>query len=238
MNSSVVVNDIKNTACFAPGNFAKLSDLMHEQHVPAGTYLFLESEPADKLFYLKKGSVKMTKSSEDGKQVIIGLMHEGDLFGQYDPHTDSVHAFSAHAIENSIVGVILRDELELLLWRQGDLALDFMKWLGLSHRTTQTKFRDLLLFGKPGALCSSLIRLCNSYGVKRDDGIWISKKTTNTELAEMIGATRESVNRMLGNLKRKKIISFDAHHHLIIHDPDYLRNICHCEHCPKDVCRI
>ncbi len=108
---------------------------------------------------------------------------------------------------------------------------------GLMHRVTQTKFRDLMMFGKPGALCSTLIRLCNSYGVQRDDGIYISSKQTHTDLAEMIGATRESVNRMLNDLKTRGVLSYE-HQHLVIHDLNYLRDICHCENCPKDICRM
>lgn len=67
-----------------------------------------------------------------------------------------------------------------------------MKWMGIHHRLTQTKFRDLMMYGKPGALCSTLIRLSNTYGEELDDGgVLINKKITHTDLSNMIGATRE-----------------------------------------------
>ena len=79
-----------------------------------------------------------------------------------------------------------------------------MKWMGIHHRITQTKFRDLMMYGKPGALTSTLIRLSNTYGQHQaDDTILINKKITHTDLSNMIGATRESVNRMLSDLRKR-----------------------------------
>ncbi|UUZ85022.1 helix-turn-helix domain-containing protein [Paenibacillus sp. P26] len=102
---------------------------------------------------------------------------------------------------------------------------------------TQTKFRDLMMFGKPGALCSLLIRLNNSYGEACGKHHRIAVKMNNTEMAEMIGATRESVNRMLSEMKKEDVIDMESGH-VIIKDLDYLRDVCHCENCPKDICRL
>ena len=103
---------------------------------------------------------------------------------------------------------------------------------------TQTKFRDLMMFGKPGALCSTLIRLHNTYGEPREDGgVPIGKKLTNTELADMTGATRESVNRMLSDLKNAGVVTND-NGYIVIEDLQYLKDLCHCENCPVDICRI
>ncbi|WP_231571063.1 Crp/Fnr family transcriptional regulator [Gordoniibacillus kamchatkensis] len=115
-----------------------------------------------------------------------------------------------------------------------------MKWMSLQHRTTQSKFRDLMLFGKPGALASTLIRLCNSYGVATKDGIRIDAKLTNTELADFIGATRESVNRMLSDLKKDGIIDMSGGH-LVVKSLAELKSICQCPSfpaCPREICRI
>jgi CRP/FNR family cyclic AMP-dependent transcriptional regulator len=132
----------------------------------------------------------------------LSLYQEGDMFGQVDPFRQSSHVFNAEIIEDSVVGVIVQKDLEVLFWQNGDLAVEFMKWMGLIHRMTQSKFRDLMMFGKHGALCSLLIRLANTYGIEQENHIVVSKVHTNTELADMIGATRESVNRMPSKLKK------------------------------------
>jgi CRP/FNR family cyclic AMP-dependent transcriptional regulator len=74
---------------------------------------------------------------------------------------------------DSVIGIIQLSDLEILIWQHGDLSVEFMQWMDLMHRLTQTRFRNLLLFGKPGALCSVLIRLSNSYVQQHGEDIII-----------------------------------------------------------------
>lgn len=232
-----VQNQNTNTICFSGDNFSKILETMYEHHVAEGSYLFWEGDAADKLYFIKKGRIKITKSTDDGKQLTLYIYQEGDLFGQMDPFGNSIHSFNAEVTEDSSVGIIQQRDLETLLWQHGDLAVEFMKWMGLMHRLTQTKFRDLMMFGKPGALCSTLIRLNNSYGKDAGSHRIIDKKITNTDLAEMISATRESVNRMLHDLKNMEVIALDKGY-IVIKDLNYLRDLCHCEDCPGSICRV
>lgn len=231
------INLVSNTSCFSEESFNRLKSIMYEMKADAGTHLFWEGDMADKLYYLIKGRVKITKTSDEGRQFILYMYQEGDLFGQMDPYNDSTQGFNAEVAEASVVGIIQKKDLEVLLWQNGDLAVEFMKWMGLVHRMTQTKFRDLMMFGKPGALCSSIIRLTNTFGIHKEDGILINKKLTNTELADMIGATRESVNRMLSDLRNGDVIENQGGL-IFVKDLDYLKEICHCENCPAHICRI
>ncbi|RJE86951.1 Crp/Fnr family transcriptional regulator [Paenibacillus sp. 1011MAR3C5] len=218
-------------------SFEKLQGIMYVRHFEKGSCLFWEGDAANHLYYIMDGRVRTTKSADNGRTLTLYLHQQGDLIGQMDPFQDSVHNFSAEVTEDVQVGVIQRKDLEVLLWQNSDLAIEFMKWMGLMHRLTQTKFRDLIMFGKTGALCSLLIRLSNSYGKEIEDGIIIDLKINNTELADMIGATRESVNRMLSELKKDNVI-YNQHGHMVIKDIAYLREVCHCENCPKEVCRM
>jgi len=82
-----------------------------------------------------------------------------------------------------------------------------------------------------------LIRLANTYGEETPDGILIKHRLTNTDLADYIGAARESVSRMLSSLKKEGAVDIVGGY-LLIQDIDYLKDICHCELCPKQICRI
>jgi CRP-like cAMP-binding protein len=218
-------------------SFDKLRGIMYTKQMEKGSYLFWEGDSADKLYYIISGRVRTTKTTDSGRSLTMYLHQTGDLFGQMDPFKDSMHTFSAEATEDCKIGIIQRKDLEVLLWQHGDLAVEFMKWMGLMHRLTQTKFRDLMMFGKTGALCSLLIRLSNSYGVARKDEIFIDIKMNNSEMADMIGATRESVNRMLSDLKKDDVIEYEDGH-VVIKDLAYLRDVCRCENCPKEICRM
>ena len=230
-------NDVRNSSCFSAENLAKLQEIMYRLHVPEGSTLYMEGEPADKLYFIYQGKMKVSKYSDDGKEYILYLYQDGDFFGQIDPYSDSKHSFSAQAVEDCQIGAMQKSDLEVLLWQHGDLAIEFMKWMGLSHRLTQTKLRDLLMHGKSGALSSTLIRLSNSYGIPKEDGIFINMKINNSELADYIGCARESVNRMLGDLRKAGAISINCGH-ITITNLEHLKNICKCEQCPSEICRI
>ncbi|MBP1962153.1 Crp/Fnr family transcriptional regulator [Paenibacillus aceris] len=222
---------------FSEENFERLQSIMYVKRAAKGDFLFWEGDAADKLYYIIQGGVRITKLSETGKSFILYLHQAGDLFGQIDPFQNSLHSFGAEVTEDSQIGVMGRKDLEILLTQHGDLAIEFMKWMGLMHRMTETKFRDLMMYGKPGALCSLLIRLSNSYGVPQGDNILITYKLNNSEMADMIGSTRESVNRMLSDMKKEDALEFN-NGRIVIKDVTYLRDICHCENCPLEICRM
>lgn len=231
------MNQIRNTSSFSEETFSLLKATMNEIHAESGTHLFWEGDEADKLYYVVEGRVKITKSSDEGRQFIIDIYHTGDMFGQIDPYQASKHWCNAEVMETATIGIIQKKDLVPLLRQHGDVAVEVMNWMGLSHRMTLSKLRDLMMFGKTGALCSLLIRLHNTYGEKHPQGVFITKRLTNLELADMIGATRESVNRLLSDFKSRDIIANEGGH-IIVKDLQYLKDICHCENCPADICRI
>ncbi|MCC3373563.1 Crp/Fnr family transcriptional regulator [Cohnella sp. REN36] len=225
---------------FSGEQFDRVVELMYPKTAEAGSYLFWEGEPTGKLYYIKSGKVKLRKSTEDGKDFILSILQAGDMLCEPGDGLNAVRSFSAEVMEDTELGVIQWRDLEILLYRHGDFAVRFMSWMALMHKVTESKFRDLLLFGKPGALASTLIRLANSYGVLGAEGIKISLKLTNAELAEFIGTTRESVNRMLNGLREEGVIDIRKGR-LIIQNLNALKSICHCPACPacpKEVCRI
>ncbi|MBC8080164.1 MAG: Crp/Fnr family transcriptional regulator [Gorillibacterium sp.] len=227
-----------NTSIFSEENLAILKEIMYEQKYPIGTHLYWEGDASDRLFYIKSGRVKITKSTDEGKELILYMHQADDMLGQIDPFNNSRQTFSATAMEDCTVGVLQQSDLEILVWQHGELAIDFMKWMGMTHRITQAKFRDMVMYGKPGALCSTLLRLSHTYGRKQASGdVMITKKLTHSELSDMIGATRESVNRMLNDLRKKGAVDYD-NGYIVIKDDIFLKNICHCESCPTSVCRV
>jgi len=231
------LNPTRNSTAFSSESLKKLQQIMYVQYWEANVNVFREGDASNSLYFVQSGKVKLTKLSEEGKDYIMSLFHAGDFFGQLDPSSVSIHPFSATTLEKCTIGVLQRGDLEVLLWQHGDLAIDYMNWMAFMHRLTQTKFRDLMMLGKPGALCSTLIRLSNTYGIKDENGIQIRMKLTNAELAHHIGCARESVNRMLGELKRAGAVQMNDGM-ITITDLPYLQSVCKCEMCSPELCRM
>ncbi|PYI52535.1 Crp/Fnr family transcriptional regulator [Paenibacillus flagellatus] len=227
-------------ALLSADHFRMLSGIMYGKTASAGTTLFWEGDPTGKLYYIRSGRVKVRKTTEDGREFILSILKEGDFCGELGGFGETVHGYSAEVTEEAELGIVQERDLEVLLMRHGDFAVEFMKWMSLQNRIVQSKFRDLLLYGKPGALASTLIRMSNTFGIPCEEGIRIDLKMTNAEMADLIGTTRESVNRMLSAMREEGTISV-SHHQIVIRNIDGLRRICHCPSypaCPKEICRL
>lgn len=222
---------------FTPKQFQWIRERMTRGKIPEGECINEDHSWGGHLFYIEEGCVKEVKFTEDGDPFILSLKQAGELAGAvggFSPYGHSVHLI-AH--ENTTVGILSQTGLEELFYEHPDLSIRFMEWMALEQRIYQSKLRDLMMHGKTGALCSTLLRLIHSCGEKTDEGIRIRTRLTHQDLARFICASRERVNRLLNELKAQKVLHIQRGH-LVIIDPDRLREIAHCENCPREVCVI
>jgi len=206
--------------------------------VEKGQYLFQEGMDAEELYIVITGKVQISKVTADGRELTLRIAGENDICGELTLFTNSPkYLLSALVVEEGEIAVIKKDVIEIEIFKDSALAFEFMKWMSDHFRKTQTKFRDLVLHGKKGALFSTLIRMTNSYGVMKKDGILIDLPLTNQELGNFCGTSRESTNKFLNELKREGIISVNKGK-ITIHDLQYLRDEIACENCPATYCSI
>ncbi|MBB5325579.1 CRP/FNR family transcriptional regulator [Anoxybacillus tepidamans] len=220
----------------------ELQELLNSSHrhveIKKGTHLFREGEKADEVYYIQSGKIQISKIAADGQELALRICSKGDVVGELTLFCeDARYLLNAKVIEDGIVACIKREVLEKSLFENSKLALEFMKWMSDHFRKTQTKFRDLVLHGKKGALYSTLIRMCNSYGVMKGDGILINLHLTNQDLANFCGTSREVVNRLLNDLRKQEIISI-KNGKIKVHNLAYLRSEIDCEDCPPEICCI
>ncbi|MGM0846843.1 MAG: Crp/Fnr family transcriptional regulator [Bacillota bacterium] len=206
--------------------------------VAKGSYLFQEGMTAKELYLVKSGKVQIGKVIPDGRELSLRICSSGDVIGELTLFCDeSTYMLNAKVMEDSEVYILSRQLFEENLSNKPQLTVEWLKWVQLQSRKNQTKFRDLILHGKKGALYSTLIRLTNSYGKSVEEGILIDHPMTNQELANFCGTSREVVNRMLSELRKEKILSVEKNK-MIVHDLNYLKEEIDCENCPINVCTI
>lgn len=216
-----------------------LNSVNHTIPIKKGQYLFQEGMAAEEIYIVRSGKVQVSKVSPDGRELSLRICTSGDILGELAIFSDDPkYMLSAKILEDGEAAVIKKPYLEEQLLKNSALAYEFMKWLSNHFRKTQTKFRDLVLHGKKGALFSTLIRLSNSYGIKEENGdILLDITLTNQELANFCGTSRESVNRLLSDLRKHNIIS-NRKGKIVLHDLDYLKREINCENCSVDLCNI
>lgn len=215
------------TSFLSNDNFSKLKEIMRPKKVSAGTHLFWEGEEVDKLYYIQSGRVKLRTSTESGKEFLLSIKEEGSLLGEFGANEELHYNYRAEVTKDAEVGIILINDLKKLMYQFGNFAVEFMSWLGSSHRATQTKLLDFLFYDKAGALASTLIRLTTAYGVKCAEGMLIAIELTNKEYADFIGTSRESVNRQLNAWKKEGIIDI-VDKQVVIKRIEKLYSICEC----------
>ncbi|WP_100333287.1 Crp/Fnr family transcriptional regulator [Bacillus alkalisoli] len=210
----------------------------HTVKVKKGSFLFQEGMSASEIYVIKNGKIQVSKGAADGKELTLRICSKNEIVGELTLFTeDPKYLLNAKAMEDCEVMVVKKDVLEEEFLHNNQLAFEFMKWMSDHFRRTQTKFRDLIMLGKKGALYSTLIRMTNSYGVMTANGIVIDMHLTNQVLANFCGTTRESVNRMLSELKKDKIVSIHLGKITIL-DIDFLKKEVNCESCPIKYCTI
>ncbi|WP_096156743.1 Crp/Fnr family transcriptional regulator [Bacillus sp. FJAT-45066] len=210
----------------------------HTVKVKKGSFLFQEGMSASEIYVIKNGKIQVSKGAADGKELTLRICSKNEIVGELTLFTeDPKYLLNAKAMEDCEVMVVKKDVLEEEFLHNNQLAFEFMKWMSDHFRRTQTKFRDLIMLGKKGALYSTLIRMTNSYGVMTANGIVIDMHLTNQVLANFCGTTRESVNRMLSELKKDKIVSIHRGKITIL-DIDFLKKEVNCESCPIKYCTI
>lgn len=207
--------------------------------VEKGSHIFQEGEIANDVFLIKSGIIQINKETETGKELTIRICSTNSIIGEFILFDKSIfNSTTAKALSSSELFTISKNKLEMLLTEQPALMIEYLKWLQNENFKSQTRLRDLVLNGKKGALFSTLIRLANTYGEPIDaNKVFINFNLTNTELANLCATTREMVNRMLNDLKKHEIITFDKGYITIL-DLEYIKEEISCENCPLSICRI
>ena len=149
-----------------------------------GAYLYREGAPAHYFYIVRSGHIFVVKYGASGRVLALRLATKGSLVGELPIYEDEpTYLFSAIARSAAEVYAIEFPVLEAYLEKHPHLAVALLKLIGMHMRKQHLKFRDLVLYGKKGALCSTLLRLANSYGMETEEGTLISVPLTNQELA-------------------------------------------------------
>ncbi|MGG1399446.1 Crp/Fnr family transcriptional regulator [Bacillus salipaludis] len=172
-------------------------------------YVFMQDDPMDRVFFIHRGKVKIYKTDFSGKEQIVSVLEQGEMF----PHAGFFRkgTFPAHAevMEDANLIVIPIDKFEEILISYPELCIKLFKVLGEKIVDLQNRLEEQILHNTYEQIVLLLIRLCKSNGEQIDDQFKLTTQFTNRELANMIGTSRETVSRTINQLKKKEFIFLD-----------------------------
>lgn len=178
-----------------------------ERTYQKGRIIFMEGEPGEAVFFVKSGRIKVTKQTDDGREHILHFINPGEVFAEvvmFDD--DGTYPATAEVIEKCTVGLIRNVDLERIIQKNSSIALGLLKIMARRLRISQQQLIELALLDTTRRAASMLLFLAGEQGTKTEKGIVIDISLTNQDLASLIGTSRETVNRILNEFKRKKAI--------------------------------
>lgn len=183
-----------------------------------GSVIFHEYDKGDAFFFVKSGKVKIFKTSFDGRDITLNILEEGSIFAEVTLFNDINYPATAMVLEESEIGMILNKDIEKLILKNTSLALQIIKLLNKRLYKSQSTIKDMAFSDTFVRVTNVLIDLSSSHGIVTNNGIEINMNITRQDIADMVGTTRETVSRIIADLKRdgfietnsKKIIIIDA----------------------------
>ena len=186
--------------------------------------LFHEGAPADGLYFLCLGAVKLFQSDRFGRDHILTVAGPGDVLSELSLDGPETHAVSAEALSECQVSHLSRDALTALLQRHPLLGVRLLSALGRALGAARRKVGELALKRAEGRLAELLLQLSHA---NDPHGAWSAHVTlaySRREIAEMIGVSTETAIRLLARLKQKRVIETD-HRELVVIDRERLARL-------------
>jgi len=177
----------------------------------SGEVIFHREDPGQVLYMIKEGKVKICIISPDGQEISLAVLGKGEYFGEFALLDGLPRSSDAVALEKVECYTLQRNDFQNAILKNPKIAILVLEALTKRLRNTDQMIEDLIFLDVYGRVAKKLLELADTHGVKVDDGIRIDVRLTQQELASMVGASRESVNKVLGYFTDKDFISTDKH---------------------------
>lgn len=203
---------------------AYLVQITTSYHYKQYTYIFFEGEEREAVFFIRSGVIKAYKVDEDGNEQVISLLKAGEMFPHVGFFDDSPYPATTEVIQDAEVLSIRIQDFDHLLMENPQIAIKVMKIMGQKLLQLQQRLQELISGDVQRRVINALLRLAVDYGKERENGVYIDVPITNQDFANMVGTSRESINRTLNQLKKDHLLDFNRKG-MIIYDMGSLKDI-------------
>jgi CRP/FNR family transcriptional regulator, cyclic AMP receptor protein len=187
-----------------------------------GDRLFEEGASGNQLYVVLDGKIKLTRTAADGRENLLSVLGPGEMFGELSLFDPRPRTASAIAVTDSRLGALAHDDLRSWLTGRPDVALHLLQALAQRLRRANDVMADLVFTDVPGRVAKALLDLADRFGEARDGGLQVNHDLTQEELAQLVGASRETVNKALADFAARGWLQLSAKSVLLI-EPERLR---------------
>jgi len=199
----------------------ELSEQLRTRSVPRGDIVFAEGDQGDTLFILLAGKIKISRAAADGRENMIALLGPGDLFGELSLFDPGPRTATAAALTDVELAGLHHDALRPWLSTHPQVAERLLRVLARRLRRTNDALADLVFTDVPGRVAKALLGLSERFGVREADGVRVKHDLTQEELAQLVGASRETVNKALADFAGRGWLRLEGRA-VVLLDPERL----------------
>ena len=179
--------------------------------IERGKTIFFPGDPAERIFLLRRGAVRLSRVYESGEEITVALLRENSIFGVLSLLTGQRSDRFYHAIAFTRVELLSAPAASVRKAIEEDPSVALLLLQGLSSRIlqTETMIETLTHRDMSSRLVSFLLVLCRDFGLPGEQGITIDLKLSHQAIAEAIGSTRVTITRLLGDLRTAGLLEID-----------------------------
>jgi CRP/FNR family cyclic AMP-dependent transcriptional regulator len=175
-----------------------------------GDVLFHEGDRGDRLYIIAEGKIKLGRSSADGRENLLAILGPGEMFGELSLFDPGPRTATATAVAETQLLALGNDQLQEYLTQRPRVATTMLAALARRLRRTNESLADLVFTDVPGRVAKALLDLSKRFGRPTEDGIMVSHDLTQEELAQLVGASRETVNKALADFATRGWLRLEA----------------------------
>lgn len=180
-----------------PSSAAALAREFEPVHAERGAVLFAEGDPGDRLYILLSGKVKLSRRSRDGREGLMALLGTGDHFGEFELLDGGPRVVGATVVSDARLAVLPKRVLDRWVAHHPYVAEQLLRVIARGIRGHRAAVDDRLFSDVPGRVAGRILQLAQRFGVAEDGATRVVHDLTQSELAQFVGASRESVNKVL-----------------------------------------
>ncbi|HXR68012.1 MAG TPA: Crp/Fnr family transcriptional regulator [Dermatophilaceae bacterium] len=199
---------------------------MTTSRLERGDVLFREGDQGNRLYVIGEGKIKLGLTSVDGRENLLAILGPGEMFGELSLFDPGPRTATATAVAETQLIELGHDDLNTFLAGRPAVASSMLAALARRLRRTNDSLADLVFTDVPGRVAKALLDLSNRFGRPAEDGILVAHDLTQEEIAQLVGASRETVNKALADFASRGWIKLEARA-VVLMDVERIRGRAH-----------
>ena len=189
---------------------AALRGAMKQEHFARGDVIFDEGDQGDKLYAVVEGKIKLARTAPDGRENLQAVLGPGEMFGELSLFDPKPRTAGAVAVTDSVLASLAHDALRPWITGRPDVAVQLLQALAQRLRRTNDVLADLVFSDVPARVAKALLGLAERFGQPTSEGIHVVHDLTQEELAQLVGASRETVNKALADFSSRGWVRIES----------------------------